>query len=783
MKSFRLALVCLFFCLASERTWSQILEARLDSLEGVCNLYLALDKDIGTRGSYSLTAANISELLSLIRTVKGEDHPQYSYWQLKRADTFYEGDQLARAIPDYENALAKPLNDSTEAEILYRLARCYYLHDQPTELSNCIQRWESVTSKLKKESDEKAVWFLSEGLKMYNALDSIDKSRRAFNQRDSIMQFHPEMSFDRMTCFFDDYDPDGRIPFSVIKDIEQVSIDILVDSGTHCMANLFLATANIYNSSFDKPSYGQDSTLTISLKYLEKAYLAYSSFIKQYPYKVQDETGVHFNFYPNVQRCYRQLLTTAFGLSNIAMDNNAHLLSDNIIDTYILTNASASSLSLRKDFNEVAAFSFYEHEESSLLFGIYENKFLNMLYGNYETVGKMESCLDSMRVTITPNYDYIVSLLPEMKAKDRQRYVSEYRDVILEATEIAGYANMVNINDQEYIKTAFDIAAFFKGILIDYDKFGRLPDNSKVMLDALSLLLDDSILIYFVDYENIICALEYDSARGRYSFRHFQDPDSFDAIWPQEYIGRTVYYIPDGRLTYKNIENYTDSTGKAAHELYNLHRITSVRELILSQNQKQQHNRIESAALFGGISYDNLAFLPGSKNEVQRVSNIIGDKNCRLFTGKTATKNEFLKLSGVDTDVIHIASHAFSAQDSQSFGIYLSGSDFISDLDISRMDLSGTDLVILSACDSADGQISWEGATGLQRAFKLAGVQTIIMALGKVNDTASQFFMERFYDALIKDGDKKNAYYEAITSTRKEFNDDPYYWAPFIMLD
>jgi len=106
--------------------------------------------------------------------------------------------------------------------------------------------------------------------------------------------------------------------------------------------------------------------------------------------------------------------------------------------------------------------------------------------------------------------------------------------------------------------------------------------------------------------------------------------------------------------------------------------------------------------------------------------------------------------------------------------------------EISKLDLRGLDLVVLSACQTALGDIDNEGVYGLQRGFKKAGANTIIMSLDKVDDEATRILMVEFYRNLINGKPKRQSLQEAQQYLRKFENekyDDPKYWASFIMLD
>ena len=96
--------------------------------------------------------------------------------------------------------------------------------------------------------------------------------------------------------------------------------------------------------------------------------------------------------------------------------------------------------------------------------------------------------------------------------------------------------------------------------------------------------------------------------------------------------------------------------------------------------------------------------------------------------------------------------------------------------------MRSADLVVLSACNTAKGEDSLDGILGIQRAFKRAGAGTIIMTLWKVNDKATMRFMDIFYERLSAGATKYDAFKEAQITLSQEYR-DPYYWAPFIMLD
>jgi len=88
----------------------------------------------------------------------------------------------------------------------------------------------------------------------------------------------------------------------------------------------------------------------------------------------------------------------------------------------------------------------------------------------------------------------------------------------------------------------------------------------------------------------------------------------------------------------------------------------------------------------------------------------------------------------------------------------------------------------MSACETGLGDIKGiEGVYGLQRAFKMAGVDYLIMSLWQVPDKETEEFMTTFYKKLIKQKDIKKAFAETQKEMREKY--DPYFWAAFVLIE
>ena len=105
--------------------------------------------------------------------------------------------------------------------------------------------------------------------------------------------------------------------------------------------------------------------------------------------------------------------------------------------------------------------------------------------------------------------------------------------------------------------------------------------------------------------------------------------------------------------------------------------------------------------------------------------------------------------------------------------------------EISQMNLSNTELVVLSACETGLGDIQGnEGVYGLQRAFKIAGVKYLVMSLWQVPDRPTQEMMALFYENWLEQKSSiPDAFRVAQDEMRARYPDEPYKWAGFVLVE
>lgn len=136
---------------------------------------------------------------------------------------------------------------------------------------------------------------------------------------------------------------------------------------------------------------------------------------------------------------------------------------------------------------------------------------------------------------------------------------------------------------------------------------------------------------------------------------------------------------------------------------------------------------------------------------------------------KLRKENSLLR-SGI---VLAGANNAATADESKDDGI-------LTALEVSGMDLWGTKLVVLSACETGLGDFKQgEGVYGLRRALLIAGAETEVISLWPVSDQATAYLMIDFYKRLLSGGGRMESLRQAQLKLMKSLN-HPYYWAAFI---
>ena len=247
----------------------------------------------------------------------------------------------------------------------------------------------------------------------------------------------------------------------------------------------------------------------------------------------------------------------------------------------------------------------------------------------------------------------------------------------------------------------------------------------------------------------------------------------------------------------------------------------SEKEIIEESNRYINHNRNYKRSIEQRNSRGKIKPLVHTLWEIESINKQLCKKDYRTkkFTKVSASEAAFKQFSGNSPLIIHIATHGFyldnevkkeqlkyyNKHDVIQFkeksliysGLLLSGAQYLwngnqlepgvedgilTADEISRMDLSGTSLVVLSACETALGDIDdTEGVLGLQRAFKKAGVDNVVMSLWPVGDKQTAMLMNCFYENLQRNSSINDALQDAMREVRSIYP-NPTDWAGFVVL-
>ncbi|GAB3979297.1 tetratricopeptide repeat protein [Actinoallomurus acanthiterrae] len=161
--------------------------------------------------------------------------------------------------------------------------------------------------------------------------------------------------------------------------------------------------------------------------------------------------------------------------------------------------------------------------------------------------------------------------------------------------------------------------------------------------------------------------------------------------------------------------------------------------------------------------------LPGGAEEGRKVAERLGTI---AVSGPKASKS--VLFTDEPPTVVHLATHGFWLGGLAGSGLALTGANLpggdgiLTTAEIAHLNLTGTGLVVLSACDTGIGAVrDAEGVFGLHRAFTIAGARTVISSLWPIPDRATAELMTAFYDSL-RDGEPA----AALTRTQAAFAAD-----------
>jgi|GEM_PF-6231858 len=334
---------------------------------------------------------------------------------------------------------------------------------------------------------------------------------------------------------------------------------------------------------------------------------------------------------------------------------------------------------------------------------------------------------------------------------------------------------------------------------------------------------------------------------GRDIYSNYHDTASYVHFWkPLETIldkKKNIYVLPDGVYHILNIGALQISEAEYLCDRHNFMILNSVQDFLYQKTRPPKD--IHRAVLFGDPTFDlhpqpghpdtisdlrtgvlRLNNLPGTRKEVLAVDSLlrINGWETILFLSTQATEEQLEKMD--ELNLLIFSTHGFfngtgsgSKQQSSTSGgfagiqgigntliqsmlnsgLYLTGAQnslenedrivlesedgILTSYEISNLTFSDLDLVVVSACQSGLGKISSDGIYGLQRSFRIAGANNVLISLWEIDDNAAQLFVRKFMEYYLNGVDL----HKALTKTQVYFRTQtayshPYYWASFICV-
>jgi CHAT domain-containing protein len=306
----------------------------------------------------------------------------------------------------------------------------------------------------------------------------------------------------------------------------------------------------------------------------------------------------------------------------------------------------------------------------------------------------------------------------------------------------------------------------------------KMNQNSKERLSKLYRLLLDPIKDELVSKKSLV--ISTDGALRLLPFETLFNQES------QHYLieDKNIRYIPSGK-EFVRLHKYTQ------HETTESSKIVLFFNPNFEESNSSNPNTRSVPEFYKGLHLDSLE---GTKEEAKVIKKLFGN-SVEPFDKKWASEANLLRVK--QPKILHIATHGFFNNDKKiknpmlKSGLVLSGvieskqegniNGFVTALNLSALDLKGTELVVLSACDTGMVDIdATDSISGLGKAFIQAGAKDVVMSLWKVEDSATKELMVNFYQN-IKDG---LGYSSAMKEAKLKMIKDgihPFYWGAFVV--
>ncbi|CAH3190287.1 unnamed protein product, partial [Porites lobata] len=252
-----------------------------------------------------------------------------------------------------------------------------------------------------------------------------------------------------------------------------------------------------------------------------------------------------------------------------------------------------------------------------------------------------------------------------------------------------------------------------------------------------------------------------------------------------------IIIIPDNLLYPIPFAALKDGNGYYLSDTFRIRIVPSLTTLKLIQLSPADYHSKTGALIVGEPEVSDVYYrgkilqlnsLPWARKEAEMIGRLLG---VQPLLGKDATKQAVLE--SMHSSLIHFAAHGYAERGEialspiSSRGTPHEEDYLLTMAEISQVRLTAK-LVVLSCCHSASGQIRAEGVVGIARAFLASGARAVLAALWAVEDEATMWFMNRFYEHLVRGESASESLHQARKSMRETGFSDIMQWAPFMLI-
>lgn len=410
--------------------------------------------------------------------------------------------------------------------------------------------------------------------------------------------------------------------------------------------------------------------------------------------------------------------------------------------------------------------------------------------------------LDSLKI-VGEEFERALNSMTDVSLEQQE---SDWKDIAATLSDGEVAIEIIRIRDFDFEKIEYKkeqasyLALIIDNETKDYPQFVQLEEGFQM----------DSK--YFNVYKNSIKYKQQDKA----SYQNFWKPiaeklDGYDK----------AYISTDGVYHLLNLNTLINpETGEYLINEFTIDIVGNTSELI---DRRKSTDEIDNAVLFGFPNFNTqpdkdsndelrttifkdifsagVSDLPETKVEITNIETMMAATGIvtNTFLSDQAHEEQLKAINS--TSILHIATHGFFEESSEDVinddplthsGLLLANlkesaspeeeNGIITAKEVAQLDLAGSKLVVLSACETGKGKVvNGEGVYGLQRAFQVAGADNVIISLWKVDDAATQLLMTYFYETYLQSKDPRSALRKAQIRLQSDYP-HPNYWGAFYVV-